>query len=60
MNKRIRKKKLKALIGSRIRTDGRRIIVSKEEWDFLQDLLKRPPVVLPWVREVPRKLFLDF
>lgn len=60
MNKRIRKKKLRKqqeVIFGRKRYVIR---VSREDWEFLQNLMKEPARDLPWIREVPKKLFLDF
>lgn len=36
------------------------VTVSPEDFQFLTDLLKEPPRDLPWIREVPEKLELDF
>lgn len=58
MNKRIRRKKLKAQI---LRERAHNMIyVEREDMEFLRDQLKRPPEYLPWVHQVPKKLFLNF
>lgn len=36
------------------------IWVTEEDFRFLERLLNEPPEDLPWVREVPERLFLDF
>lgn len=57
MNRRIRKKRIKAEIAKRCPNV---IYVGREDMAFLRNLLKEPPRDLPWIREVPKKLFLEF
>lgn len=57
MNKRIRKKRAKEAIAKRWPNV---IYVSREDMEFLQNLLKEPPRYLPWIHQVPKRLFLDF
>lgn len=40
--------------------DVQKIYVEPEDMKFLNDLLEAPPQDLPWIRKVPKRLFLDW